>query len=178
MPSRLTTLQKACVAATFEANPAACPAASDVGSVIVNTPVLNVPVTGPAYLVSHGGEAFPDLVMVLQGEGVTVDVVGSVFVSKQGITSVTLKTVPDVPFSSFELKTPEGPYSALTANVPEKDKYSLCGQMLYMPTTMTAQNGAVIDQSTKIAVTGCPKAHKAKKHHKRAKRNSKHKKKS
>jgi hypothetical protein len=30
-----------------------------------------------------------------------------------------------------------------------------------MPTEFVAQNGAVLDQSTKIAVTGCPKARKA-----------------
>jgi hypothetical protein len=29
-----------------------------------------------------------------------------------------------------------------------------------MPTEMVGQNGMVLDQSTKIAVTGCPKAKK------------------
>jgi hypothetical protein len=40
-----------------------------------------------------------------------------------------------------------------------------------MPTTITGQNGAVVKQSTKIAVTGCAKAH-AKAKPKRAKRGS------
>ena len=157
LPSRNTTLQKACVAAVFQANPASCPAASDIGSVSVVTPVLSVPLAGPIYLVSYGGEKFPQLVLILQGEGVTVDVTGTVFVSKQGITSVTLKSVPDAPFTSVEVRNPRGPFSILTANVPEKKEFSLCGQSLVMPTEMVAQNGAVFRQSTKIAVTGCTK---------------------
>ncbi len=116
LPSRLTTLQKACTAAQFDANPAGCPAASVIGQVKVVTPVLPVALVGPAYFVSNGGEAFPNLVMVLQGDGVTIDLVGNTFISKAGITSSTFKTVPDVPFTSFELQLPEGPYSALAAN--------------------------------------------------------------
>ena len=45
----------------------------------------------------------------LQGYGVTVDLVGTTFISKAGITSTTFKTVPDQPFSTFELTLPEGP---------------------------------------------------------------------
>ncbi len=158
LPSRLTTLQKACTSAQFDANPAGCPGASIIGHASVNTPLLPVPLTGPAYFVSHGGEAFPSLIMVLQGYGITVDLVGTTFISKAGITSTTFKTVPDVPFSTFQLTLPQGQFSALGANLPGKAKYSFCGQKLAMPTEMIAQNGATIHQSTPITTTGCAKA--------------------
>ena len=152
LPSRLTTLQKACLAATFEANPAACPSASIVGVVKALTPILPVPLEGPVYFVSHGGEAFPSLIVVLQGDGVRINLVGSTFISKTGITSSTFKTVPDAPVSSFELTLPRGPYSALAANG------NFCTSKLVMPTTMEGQNGKVVKQATAIAVTGCAKA--------------------
>ncbi len=163
LPSRLTTLQKACTAQTFDADPAACPAASRIGTATATTPVLPVPLTGPVYFVSHGGEAFPDLVVVLQGYGVTVDLVGTTFISKAGITSTTFKTVPDVPVGSFELKLPQGKYSALAANG------NLCNTKITMPTAFVAQDGAEIHQSTPISTTGCAK-HKAKKAKKASKR--------
>jgi hypothetical protein len=163
LPSRLTTLQKACTAAQFEANPAGCPAASIVGHAKAVTPLIPVPLTGPAYFVSHGGEAFPSLIIVLQGYGVTLDLVGSTFISRAGITSSTFKTVPDAPVGSFELILPEGKFSALGTNK------KLCAQKLAMPTAFVAQNGAEIHESTKISVTGCPKAKKAKKHNKHGK---------
>jgi hypothetical protein len=148
LPSRLTTLQKACTAAVFDANPASCPAASIVGKAKVITQVLPVPLEGNAYFVSHGGEAFPDLTIVLKGYGVTVDLVGSTQI-KNGVTTSTFKATPDVPFQSFELNLPQGPNSALAANA------NLCGSKLTMPTEFTAQNGTVIKQSTPIKVTGC-----------------------
>ncbi|HEY3830329.1 MAG TPA: hypothetical protein VGL57_14135 [Solirubrobacteraceae bacterium] len=154
LPSRLTTLQKACTAGVFASDPAGCPAASIVGTVRARTPLLPVGLSGPVYFVSHGGEAFPSLIVVLQGDGVRVDLTGSTFISRAGITSSTFKTVPDVPVSTFELYLPEGPFSALAANG------NLCkaASRLKMPTELAAQNGAVIHQSTKITVTGCPKA--------------------
>jgi hypothetical protein len=154
LPSRLTTLQKACTEAQFNTNPAGCPAASDVGVVTVHTPVLNSPLTGPVYFVSHGGAAFPNLEIVLQGEGVTIDLVGNTDI-KKGITYSKFESAPDAPFSTFELNAPQGPYSILTANVPQSAKYNLCGQKLAMPTEITGQNGAVIKQTTKIEVEGC-----------------------
>ena len=157
LPSRLTTLQKACTAAQFAANPAGCPAASRIGFAKAITPLIPVPLEGPAYFVSHGGEQFPDLIMVLQGYGVTINLVGSTFINKAGITSSTFKTVPDQPVGSFELTLPQGPFSALAANG------NLCKAKLVMPTMFDAQNGARVKQNTKITVTGCPKQKKAKK---------------
>jgi hypothetical protein len=153
LPSRLTTLQKACTESQFAANPAGCPAASAVGTATATTPLLNSPLTGPAYLVSRGGAAFPDLVILLQGEGVEIELVGNTDI-KNGITYSRFETVPDAPVSSFELNLPQGPYSILGTNLPEGANYSFCGQNLVMPTEITGQNGAVIKQNTKIAVTG------------------------
>jgi hypothetical protein len=156
LPSRLTTLQKACPAATFNQNPAACPAGSRVGSATATTPIIPVALSGPAYFVSYGGAKFPELVVVLSGYGVTVQLHGETFISKAGITSSTFRQVPDVPIGTFELKLPEGFNSALAANG------TLCTSKLKMPTAFTAQNGIVIHQSTPVTPTGCSK-HKAKK---------------
>jgi hypothetical protein len=104
---------------------------------------------GPAIFVSHGGEAFPSLTMVLQGDNVTVDLVGTTFISKVGVTSTTFKAVPDTPFNTFELTLPEGKYSALSANA------NLCTSKLAMPTEFIAQNGAEIHENTPITVSGC-----------------------
>jgi hypothetical protein len=162
LPARNTTLQKACLAAVFKTNPATCPSASDVGSVVLKTPLLASPLVGPAYLVSFGGQQFPEMVMILQAEGVKIEVTGSIYVSKAGITSVTVESVPDAPFTSFELKTPTGPFSVLTSYVPAKDEFDLCGRSLSMPTEINAQNGLTFKQNTKIAITGCGKPKKDK----------------
>jgi hypothetical protein len=149
LPSRLTTLQKACTAAVFAQNLGAnCPAASIVGHVKVITPIVPVPLEGPAYFVSHGGEAFPDLTVVLKGYGITVELIGSTQI-RNGITTTTFKATPDAPFKSFELNFPQGPNSALAANA------NLCQSKLTMPTELTAQNGLVFKQQTQIKVGGC-----------------------
>ena len=151
LPSRLTTLQKACTETVFDANPAGCPAGSVVGTATAVTPIIPVPLTGPAYFVSHGGAKFPELIIVLEGYGVTLDLHGETFISKTGITTSTFATVPDAPVGSFELKLLQGPHSALAANG------NLCNANLTLPTIFTAQNGATLHQNTKITVTECPK---------------------
>jgi hypothetical protein len=160
LPSRLTTIQQACTETAFAVNPASCPAGSNIGIATATTPILTAPATGPVYLVSHGGAAFPDVVIVFQDEGVTLDLLGSVNI-KHGITSSTFASVPDAPITSFQLSLPEGSHSALATVLPAKARGSLCGTSLSMPFTITGQNGAVLKQNVKIAVTGCPKPKKA-----------------
>jgi len=149
LPSRLTTLQKACPEKTFEANPYTCPSGSFVGGVRANTPTLSVKLKGPAILVSHGGRAFPDLDLLLEGEGVRVVLVGNTNI-KNGITTTNFATTPDVPVSSITVNLPTGAHSALAANG------NLCANKLTMPTTMTAQNGLTFKQTTTIKVRNCP----------------------
>jgi len=148
LPTQLKTLNKACTEAQFNSDPAGCPPASDVAQVTVHTPLLNSALLGPAYLVSHGGAAFPDVEMVLQGEGVELVVDGKTQI-KKGITYSHFETIPDAPISSFEFKSPQGQLALFTANG------DLCDRKLVMPTTMTGQNGAVFAQSTPVEVEGC-----------------------
>ena len=164
LPSRLPTIQKACQASVFEANPAACDEGSLIGTATIHTPVLKNPLSGPAYLVSHGNAAFPDVEFVLQGEGIKLVLDGKTQI-KDGVTYSKFESAPDAPFTTFETALPAGPHSALTANVAERKHFDLCGETLEMPTTITGQNGAVIERDTKIAVQGCGavKASRAKK---------------
>jgi hypothetical protein len=155
LSSRLTTLQKACTEKQFNSNPAGCPSASNIGSARVATPLLSNPLAGPVYLVSHGGAAFPDVEIILQGEGVQIVMDGKTQI-KHGITYSHFETVPDAPFTSFETKLPTGKYSIFGANLPEKTKYNFCGQSLALPFELVGQNGAVIKQNTHIEVEGCP----------------------
>jgi hypothetical protein len=126
--------------------------------------------------------------MILQGEGVELIVDGKTQI-KKGITFSHFDTIPDAPISSFEFHSPQGPFSLFAANgnlckpvktlmVKKRITARRHGKLvkvthnvsqqvpepLVMPTTLTAQNGAVIKQNTKIAVTGCPKPKQAKKH--------------
>jgi len=154
LPSRLTTIQKACLAAVFAANPATCPEGSNIGHAKITTPVLKSPLEGPAYLVSYGNAHFPDVEFVLQGEGILLILDGHTDI-KNGITYSRFEAAPDAPFSKFVTELPAGPHSALTAYVPVAQNYSLCGTNLQMPTEIVAQNGAVINQTTNIATPGC-----------------------
>jgi len=160
LPSRQSTIEKACVEAAFNASPTDCDEGSIIGEGIVHTPVFRNPLRGKAYLVSHGAAAFPDVEFVLKGEGeeagVTVVLDGKTDI-KKGITYSKFETAPDAPFTSFESIFPAGPHSALTTYVPEKEDFSLCNSAskLTMPTTIVAQDGVTIEETTKIGLEGC-----------------------
>jgi hypothetical protein len=178
LPARLSTIQQACTATTFETNRVACPKHSIIGSAVVHTPILPVPLEGPVYFVSYGGAKFPDAVLVLKGYGLTIELHGNTFINgSTGVTSATFKALPDVPFESIEVNLPAGEYSEFGANLPAKAHFDFCGQKLTMPTFFKASNGAQIKQNTTVAISGCPKAtkKKTKKKHKAKGRKTAHK---
>ncbi len=154
LPARLTTLQQACTEAQFNANPAGCPPGSFIGTAKAITPILNVPLTGPAILVSHGGAAFPDVVFLLQanerGADIRIDLDGKTDI-KKGVTYSRFETIPDAPITSFETVLPQGSHSVLAATG------NLCAGKLAIPTELTGQNGALVKESTPVTVTGCAK---------------------
>ena len=158
LPAELKAIQQACLAHTFETDRTACPVHSIIGHAIVHTEVLPVPLEGPVYFVSYGGQKFPDAVLVLSGYGITVELIGETFIdNKTGVTSATFPDTPDVPFESIEVNVPAGEYSEFGSNLPH-ESYDFCGQKLKMPTLFKAQNGLEIHEETPVSVTGCSKA--------------------
>ena len=130
LPSRLTTLQKACTEQVFAANPLRCPSGAFVGGAVVKTPTLPQPLRGPAILVSHAGAAFPDLDLVVEDPNhLKVILVGNTNI-KNSITTTTFASTPDVPVSSVRVELPIGSHSALAAFG------NICAKSLVMPTTI------------------------------------------
>jgi hypothetical protein len=148
---RLSAVQHACPAATFATSSTACPASSIVGNGSIVSPVLASPLTGPVYVVSHRTSSPPGLTMALSGEGVQLDVAGTISVSgdRARIVSASFSELPDVPISTFTLDLAAGSSSLLAAH------RSLCAGSLAAPYTLAAQNGARLGGSLKISVSGC-----------------------
>ncbi len=157
---RLSAIEHACPAATFAAASTACPASSIVGNGSITSPVLASPLTGPVYVVSHRSASPPGLTMALSGEGVQLDVTGTIAVSgdRARIVSASFSELPDVPISTFALNLALGSQSLLSAHT------NLCAGSLPAPFTLAAQNGARLQGSLKIAVIGCRKHAKRKRH--------------
>jgi hypothetical protein len=152
---RLSTIQGACPAATFAADPGLCPRTAVIGNAEVRTPIFESILEGSAYLVSRGAEALPRIVLVLGTRGTTFELFGSLHVSRQGATSATFAAMPDAPISKFSLALPKGPHSAFGANVLGGERGTLCGRRLTMPTTLTGYNRRRAKFTVRVAITGC-----------------------
>ena len=154
LPARLETIQHACPERIFNASPASCPKASLVGQALVQTPILATSMAGPAILVSHGA-AFPNLVLVLKAQGVTIALTGALYVDQHNVTSMTFRTIPDVPIRRLDLILPEGSRSILAASS------GLCTKKpLTMLTAINGQNGVRVKPTVKVPVEGCKKPKK------------------
>ena len=102
--------------------------------------------------------------MVLQGDGVRIDVHGQTLIdNRTHTTSARFTNLPDVPLESIEVSLPQGRFSEFAANLPRRARGSFCGQRLMMPTSLKGQNGRELRVKTKIQVTGCPRKKKQEK---------------
>jgi hypothetical protein len=153
---RLSTIQQACPSTTFDLDLAKCPAGSHVGQVTVSSPALPASLNGTIYLVSHGN-SYPNIVLLVQGQGIHAEFEGVVVIAANGATSATFSSLPDVPIASLRVEFPRGANSLLgtTGN--------LCKARLRMPYAITGQNGAHVQKAVTVKVSECskPKAHKA-----------------
>src|SRR5262249_30190064 len=88
-----------CTKAQFQRE--ACPRESIYGHVRAYTPLLEEPLEGEAILRSSAN-VLPDLVFVLKGHGIEVDVAGKIDSVNGGLRG-TFTQIPDAPVSKFEL---------------------------------------------------------------------------
>jgi hypothetical protein len=112
-----------CTKAQFARN--ACPKESVYGHVRAYTPLLEEPLEGDAILRSSSN-VLPDLVFVLKGHGVEVDVAGRIDSVKGGLRG-TFTQIPDAPVSKFELTLEAGKKGLLVVsarNLCAKKRYA------------------------------------------------------
>ena len=115
-------MQKACLAAPFEANPAGCPAASKIGHAVVHTPdAAGARWKAPCISSATAGEVPRRRARCCRATASRSSSHGETFINgKTGITTATFRNTPDVPFESIEVSIPEGPFSEFGANLPAK----------------------------------------------------------
>jgi hypothetical protein len=94
-----------------------CPDSAKIGSVTVDTPLLNDPLTGSIYLAQQGSNPFNSLLaiyLVASGDGVVIKLAGHVEPDPvTGQLKTTFDNNPQLPFSDFTLSFKDGPRAAL-----------------------------------------------------------------
>jgi hypothetical protein len=137
----------------------ACPASTIYGKVKAWTPLLEKPLEGPVYLVGGFGYQLPALVAELDGQ-IKVLLVGKVDSGPNHGIRNTFEAVPDAPVEKFILEMKGGPKYSLLENSED-----LCSRPQKAIASFTAQNGATLKLTPKIAIS-CKgkKGSKGKKH--------------
>ncbi len=107
----------------FTGTPAACPASSKLGTVEVDTPLLDHPIDGSVYLASQGQNPFGSLLALYiaaddEQTGVVVKLAGHVEADPQsGQLTTRFAENPQLPFEDLRLHFFEGPKAALRTPV-------------------------------------------------------------
>ncbi len=137
-----------------------CPAESIIGHATANTPLLDVPVSGPVFFVkgfrtgARGQQiaTLPKLYMRLSGQGVNINVWADSSVSgrvgRQHLVT-TFVDVPDVPISDFQLRINSGRNGILKATT------NVCGAPKGTGIEYTGHNGKVKRVNIQATAAGC-----------------------
>ena len=128
------------------------------GEAMVQTPLLDKPLSGPVYLRSSNSK-LPDLVADLKGQ-IEIALAGKIDTAKGGGLRATFAKVPDAPVTKFVLNM-EGGKKGLLVNSD-----SLCGQTQKASVQLGGQNG--ISSNTKKKLQTACGGGASKKHRKRS----------
>jgi uncharacterized protein YcnI len=138
---------QACTAGQFAGS--ACPAASQIGSVSFNTPLIAQALAGKVYFGQPAGGAYPLLVAV-DDQGVHLKLTGTATLDPAtGQITTVFDDLPQVPFTAFAL-TFQGGDRGLLANP------SSCGSRTMTATLTPWSGGPAVAARASYAVTGCP----------------------
>ncbi len=146
-------LESVCTPRQFAAGN--CPKNSIYGTATAVTPLLDAPLTGPVYLRSNGNERpLPDLVAVLNGRGIEVEVLGKIDSFKGGLRA-NFDVLPDAPVTKFTMALLGGDH-ALVVNAT-----NLCAHPQVATAKFTGQDNAVAKFQVPLGVK-CGKQKKSK----------------
>jgi uncharacterized repeat protein (TIGR01451 family) len=130
-------------------DPPSCPDSSKVGSVTIDTPLLDVPVTGNVYLATPFDNPFNSLVavyIVASAKGVVVKLPGRVSLSQDtGQISTTFDDNPQLPFSRLHVEFFGGARAALV--MPRR-----CGTYV-THAELTGWNGRTVASDSSFTLT-------------------------
>lgn len=153
----LAACSPAQVALTSEGD-ANCPDASKVGSVTVDTPVLDDPLEGSVYLAKQNDNPFNSLIalyIVAKGSGVIVKLPGKIDLDpKTGQVVGTFDNNPQLPFSHLRMELKSGTRAALS-NPKTCGTYTTHAEL-----TSWASHTPVSSDSSFTINQGCDKASK------------------
>jgi hypothetical protein len=132
-----------------------CAGRQPIGTVSTETPLLEAPLSGPAYAVSGFGK-LPHLAFILAGQVTLVPEAMSSSV-KGGHLKTVVPTVPDAPIGHFRLTLLGGKHGYLT------NTRGLCSAPAVTTVEYTAQNGKSLTRRVR-AKTACGSGGGARKH--------------
>jgi uncharacterized repeat protein (TIGR01451 family) len=127
-----------------------CPGSSKLGSIVIDTPLLDQPLTGSVYLAAPHDNPFGSLLaiyLVAKGPGLIVKLPGKVDADPQtGQLTATFDNNPQLPFMSLHLAFDGGPRAALVT--PKQ-----CGTYT-THAELTSWSGKTVSSDSSFSVSG------------------------